>query len=195
MKSLLPFLFFLISLPSFTQNYISDTEKYQVNYRKKYLGKESPFTKEEKKNYAKSSYFNVQEKYHVAAKYSELDIKDTVIFATSKGTQVSYIRYAVLEFELDGITQKLYAYQNINLAQSANYDGYLFLPFKDLTNGISSYGGGRYLDFYIPDSDKTMLDFNLSYHPYCAYSYRFQCPLVPAENHLKIAIESGVSLK
>ena len=50
------------------------------------------------------------------------------------------------------------------------YQDYLFLPFKDETNGKDTYGGGRYLDLRIPQNDELIIDFNKAYHPFCAYN-------------------------
>jgi uncharacterized protein (DUF1684 family) len=36
-----------------------------------------------------------------------------------------------------------------------------------------------------------VIDFNEAYNPYCAYSDRFSCPLVPKENNLDVAIRAG----
>jgi len=77
------------------------------------------------------------------------------------------------------------------------YGGGLFLPFKDRTNGIETYGGGRYLYDTIKgadlgaDPDCVLLDFNFAYNPSCAYSPQWTCPLAPAENTLPLRIEAG----
>jgi uncharacterized protein (DUF1684 family) len=77
------------------------------------------------------------------------------------------------------------------------YGGGLFLPFKDRTNGIETYGGGRYLYDTIKgadlgaDSDAILLDFNFAYNPSCAYSPQWTCPLAPAENTLPLRVEAG----
>lgn len=194
MKHILTFIFIAFVTSAMAQSYTQEIKKYQEEYRAKYLGKESPFTKEEKKKYKLTSYFPIQEKYKVEVAYRELEKKDTLLFLTSKGTEVAYIRYAELKFEIDGNAYTLFAYQNVKMAMSKDYNGYLFLPFKDLTSGESTYGGGRYLDFSIPKEAKVYIDFNKSYHPYCAYSDRFYCPVVPQENWLKVAIEAGVRL-
>ena len=72
------------------------------------------------------------------------------------------------------------------------YKDYLFLPFTDLTNGDTTYGGGRYIDMRIPEKNTIILDFNQSYNPYCAYGGNYSCPIPPAENNLDIAITAGV---
>jgi len=81
------------------------------------------------------------------------------------------------------------------------YGGGLFLPFKDLTSGRETYGGGRYLYDTIKGADigagsgpdELVLDFNFAYNPSCAYSPRWVCPLSPSENSLPFRIEAGES--
>jgi uncharacterized protein (DUF1684 family) len=67
-----------------------------------------------------------------------------------------------------------------------------FLPFTDETNGMESYGGGRYIDLNVPKGNKLIIDFNSAYNPYCAYNDKYSCPIVPRENYLKTRIEAGV---
>jgi hypothetical protein len=81
---------------------------------------------------------------------------------------------------------KLTAYQEIPDAD----DG-LFVPFKDRTTGNESYGGGRYLNVTDVGDSTVTIDFNNAYNPYCAYNDQYACPLVPAENTLRIAIRAG----
>ena len=77
------------------------------------------------------------------------------------------------------------------------YGGGLFLPFRDPTNGSSTYGGGRYLLDTAKGADlggetgALVLDFNYSYHPSCFYSSRWSCPLPPPRNTLAVAVEAG----
>lgn len=77
------------------------------------------------------------------------------------------------------------------------YGGGVFLPFRDLTSGRDTYGGGRYLLDSIKGADlgaedgRAVLDFNFAYNPSCAYSSRFVCPLAPQVNWLPQAIMAG----
>ncbi|MFQ5576785.1 MAG: DUF1684 domain-containing protein, partial [Anaerolineae bacterium] len=77
------------------------------------------------------------------------------------------------------------------------YGGGVFLPFKDLTAGQTTYGGGRYLLDSIKSADlgcegsRLIVDFNFAYNPSCAYNARWHCPLPPAENRLPVAIPAG----
>ncbi len=78
------------------------------------------------------------------------------------------------------------------------YCGGVFLPFADATSGRETYGGGRYLldtiksaDLGVAADGRTVLDFNFSYNPSCAYSDRYVCPLSPRQNRLPASIRAG----
>ena len=73
----------------------------------------------------------------------------------------------------------------------------LFLPFRDAGSGLESYGAGRYLDVPVVEQGGELwvtLDFNLAYHPYCAYGEGWTCPLPPAANWLAAAVRAGERL-
>ena len=63
--------------------------------------------------------------------------------------------------------------------------------FKDLTNGHTTYGGGRYARLMREDDGMYVIDFNNAYNPYCAYNPAYICPLPPPQNHLDFAVEAG----
>ncbi len=113
---------------------------------------------------------------------------------TYSGLTRLYRQYATLQFEVAGQAHTLLLYQNLTLiSKDSAYRDYLFLPFKDATNGETTYGGGRYLDFRMADIQDGMLiiDFNKCYNPYCAYSDGYNCPIPPRENHLEIEVAAG----
>ncbi len=84
----------------------------------------------------------------------------------------------------------------------AGYAGGLFLPFRDATNGASTYGAGRYLLDTAkgadlggdPSAGRLVLDFNFAFHPSCAFDSHWSCPLAPPENRLDLAVEAGERL-
>lgn len=94
-------------------------------------------------------------------------------------------RYGEYSFQLT-----LYEYASKGLSRISTP---LFLPFKDPSNGDTSYGGGRYLDIprEILQADTVIIDFNLAYNPLCAYSDGFNCPIPPTENHLDFPVHAG----
>ena len=83
------------------------------------------------------------------------------------------------------------------------YAGGLFLPFRDGTSGSETYGAGRYLLDTIKGADQgaddatgaLLLDFNLAFHPSCAYDPRWVCPLAPPENRLDLPVPAGERLR
>ena len=70
----------------------------------------------------------------------------------------------------------------------------LFVPFGDLTNGVETYSGGRFLDLDRTPTGFYDLDFNRAYHPYCVYNPTYDCPVPPRENRLAVAIPAGERL-
>ncbi len=110
---------------------------------------------------------------------------------TSSERTPVYRRYGYVDFTINNQKQRLTVYQNIALSKVKGMEDYLFIPFKDSTSTITTYGGGRYLDFKITRATFVLIDFNLAYNPYCAYSHHFSCPIPPAENTLLIGIEAG----
>ncbi len=68
----------------------------------------------------------------------------------------------------------------------------LFLIFGDQTNGVETYGGGRFLYTAPPDkAGRVILDFNKAYNPPCVFTPYATCPLPPAQNRLPIRVEAG----
>ena len=64
--------------------------------------------------------------------------------------------------------------------------------YGDATNGVESYGGGRFLYFDAPGEDGVIdLDFNQSYNPPCAFTAYSTCPMPPEGNVLPVAIRGG----
>lgn len=67
----------------------------------------------------------------------------------------------------------------------------LQIVFADATNGLETYGVGRFL-FVVPNVDGTVtLDFNYAVLPPCAFSYNFNCPIPPKQNRLRFAVRAG----
>ena len=109
---------------------------------------------------------------------------EPITFQTSTGDERVYYRVGTVEFEVDGQPAQLAIYK------SEDYDE-LFLPFRDATSGTETYGAGRYLEPVELANGELLVDFNLAYNPYCAYSDNFSCPLPPVENWLKAPIQAG----
>ncbi len=118
------------------------------------------------------------------------------LVGTSGDEAMPMIRAGRARFELGGVAHVLTIYW-IDV-----YGGGLFLPFRDRTAPVETYGGGRYLVDTVKGSDfpqfsrqgnsaRVTLDFNYAYNPSCAYHYRWACPLAPPENHLLGEVRAG----
>lgn len=136
-------------------------------------------------------FYEVSEAYRVTARIErETGEAREITMMTSSGVEKVYRVYGTARFSLGGSKVALELYQPIN--QGAEALKRLFLPFRDLTSGGESYGGGRYIDLAFPSGDKIDIDFNKSYNPYCAYTDGYSCPIPPKENTLPIAIKAGI---
>lgn len=111
------------------------------------------------------------------------DESEPIEFQTSTGDMQRYDRIGTLTFEVDGTEAALALYEG--------EPGEYFLPFRDATSGKETYGAGRYLEPVEVERGTFLVDFNLAYNPYCAYSEDFSCPLPPIENWLKVPIRAG----
>ncbi len=151
----------------------------------------SPFNKEEIQHHKSFKYFDIDEKYNVKTKFTIDTTHPPFEMSTTTDRKPIYRIYGYLNFSIADTSYKLTAYQNMGYKNHPEHGKYLFVPFTDLSNGKFTYGGGRYLDILIPSSNSVFLDFNETYNPYCAYSERWSCPLVPFNNHLNTSINAG----
>jgi len=150
--------------------------------------------KEKATSFKEHKFFPVNFDYRVVAQVQRLKGEPFFEIPTSGTKTPEYRRFAILRFELDGKSQELTLLQNKDNLRNPLYRNRLFLPFQDQTNGHQTYGGGRYIDLLIPEGDTMILDFNQSYHPYCAYTDGYNCPIPPRENRLNLAVEAGIIL-
>lgn len=166
--------------------------EYQLRLNKEFADSvSSPLMKEDLNHFKALDFFTISESYIVQATFSRIE-GEVFEMKTSTDRKPKYRVYGLLKFQMGNKNLQLFVYQNLDLMKKPGYEDYLFLPFSDLTNGKESYIGGRYLDMRIPKSEKVIVDFNKAYNPYCAYNYKYSCPIVPMENDLAIEIKAGV---
>ena len=78
---------------------------------------------------------------------------------------------------------------DLDVRRLAAYGGGLFVPVKDASAGVASYGGGRYLLDTVKGADlgggdgRLILDFDFAYNPSCAYDPGLGVPAGPAGEH------------
>ena len=166
---------------------VLEWRKEQDNFFKTH--QRSPLLPKEKSHFRGLKYYPADSRYFFSGKIERfvLHINNPnyyATFLTNKGMNKRYIRYGKFRFHLDGKDWVIEIYKSI-------LSDYLFIPFKDLTNGKETYEGGRYIDAEILDGYQMILDFNMAYHPLCAYNDKFVCPIPPRENFLGVQIKAG----
>lgn len=168
-------------------------EKFQKDLNAEYTdAKTSPLLAEDLAHFKALDFYPINEKSFVVAQFIRTDDEKPFEMPTSTTRKPLYVKYGEARFQMEGKEFKLNIYRNIELSKKEEYKDYLFLPFSDLTSGKESYIGGKYIDLKIPSGNTIVIDFNLSYNPYCAYSPKYSCPKVPLENDLGIEIKAGV---
>lgn len=154
--------------------------------------KESPLMESDLKIFKGLDFYPVDAEFIVEARFVKSEKEKPFEMKTTGDRRPMYVKFGELHFELGGKSHKLNVYRNIELTKKEEYRDHLFLPFSDETSGNETYIGGRYIDLRIPKSDTLIIDFNRAYNPYCAYNYKYSCPIVPLENDLKVAVKAGV---
>ena len=152
----------------------------------------SPLTNKDRKSFRSLDFFPFDSTYIVSAK---LKVTPDMPFFKMKTTtdRLSEERvYGIVSFILNGKSYQLNVYQGKENLEDPEYVDYLFLPFLDDTNGGTSYGGGRYIDLRIPESDRISIDFNKAYNPLCVYNVKYSCPIVPRANYLDSDVKAGM---
>jgi uncharacterized protein len=149
----------------------ADRKKKNTEFKK---GEKSPVPEKERRKFKGLHYFPVDATYRVEAIFVRDSSQAPFKMKTTTARLPEYVKYGELYFNVQEKPCTLTVYQNLELIQKPGYEDYLFIPFTDETNGFDSYGGGRYIDFRIPASEK-------------AYS----CPIPPAENQLQVHIMAG----
>ncbi|GAA1443173.1 DUF1684 domain-containing protein [Leifsonia poae] len=111
--------------------------------------------------------------------------REVTVDAAVEGLQHVYEAPGVVEFELDGVPQRLTVF-------NGSAPGSLFALFTDATSGVTTYAANRSLEIAAPGADgSVLLDFTRAVNLPCAYTEFAICPLPPSENRLAVAIEAG----
>ncbi len=129
-------------------------------------------------------HFPVKRKWRLQAEFIPFAQPRILRVPNILGMEIAQKCPGVLRFKAGGKIHELLA-----LEESAET---LFVIFADATTGSKTYGGGRYLQVQIPDTQgKTIIDFNKAYNPPCVFTPYATCLLPPPENRLPISIKAG----
>jgi uncharacterized protein (DUF1684 family) len=146
---------------------------------------QSPLSREQQNRFQGLSYFAENDSLRLEVKVDEFPVRESFEMQTSTGDVQLYEKFGKFRFVVDGEEAELTIYQS---------DHGFFLPFVDSLAGRETYPAGRYLEPEPLPGGRFLVDFNISYNPYCAYNEMWSCPITPAENHLKVAIRAGEKL-
>lgn len=152
----------------------------------------SPLKEKDRKKFKGLDFFIFDSTYVITAKLTRTPDEKPFKMKTTTDRLPNYVKYGVIEFELESKSHQLDIFQNLDILDDEGYEDYLFLPFLDNTNGEGSYSGGRYVEGSIPEGDIIVIDFNTAYNPYCAYNDKYSCPIVPRSNYIDANIMAGV---
>jgi uncharacterized protein len=151
---------------------------------------QSPVPADHRASFAPLSYFPVDPSYRVPAMLRVAEGSPAIDMPTSTGQRRPMRRIGTLAFTLNGQPLSLGAFVEADEKELRR----LFVPFGDLTNGLETYPGGRYLDLERTATGIYDLDFNRAYHPFCLFNAAYDCPYPPPESRLKVPIRVGERL-
>lgn len=186
--------FIVFNFIACVSNQSLDVDKYQQNLKDEWTNPETtPLKDDEKEKFKGITFFPFNEELVFKADFTQIENGKTIPFPTSAKKIKNYKEYGKVNFVLNEKHFELTIYASDPPIKG--YENSLFLPFTDDTNGVTTYGGGRYIDLEIKDikNKKVTIDFNKAYNPYCAYSKYYNCPIPPANNYLETEINAGVS--
>jgi len=152
----------------------------------------SPLKEKDRKKFKGLDFYKFDSTYFVTAKFTRTPDEKPFKMRTTTDRLPNYVKYGIVEFQLEGKSHQLDIFQNLDVLEEEEYEDYLFLPFLDNTNGEGSYSGGRYVEGKIPEGNTIIIDFNTAYNPYCAYNDKYSCPIVPRQNYVDANIMAGV---
>lgn len=196
MKKILLLLLLIIPFLTFAQSkraYKKEIKKFRKHYKQEFLDEaRSPFYNN-KKGMKDMRFYKAKREYKLQANFRRTADAQPFKMATYSGNTQDYVLYGIASVMLEGKKMDVNIYQSLRLSEMDEYKDHLFIPFKDLTNDDSTYGGGRYIDMKMSDIKNGIvtIDFNRCYNPWCAFSDGYNCPVPPVENHFDLAINAG----
>jgi len=165
-----------------SESYFDTIKKQRDIFLKNLMSeKDSPISSI--KDFSGIKYFEADKNFIVDADFKAESAGQGMILMTDS-TQTEIKRAGTATFSVDGKTF------TVNVFDEGEY--FLF-PFRDLTSGKETYGGGRFINISKDKlkDDKLEIDFNNAHNFYCAYNESFICPIPPKENFINTEIKAG----
>ncbi len=128
--------------------------------------------------------FPVDPAWRFDARFEPYDPPKQIPMTSVVGTVERERSPGAVAFEIGGATHRL---DPIFERGESDY----WIVFGDRTNGVDTYGGGRFVYVAPPVGGRTVLDFNKAYNPPCVFTPYSTCPLPPPQNRLPFRVEAG----
>ncbi len=173
------------------KNYSDELSAYRKTYKSGFLeDPRSPLNEDDLKHL---DFYPPNQDWKLQCECSKVENAKPFELPTYSGITRTYIAHSKVKCAYKNQDLGFYLYKNLTQPANPLYKNYLFLPFKDETNSIETYGGGRYINLYESDiqDGKIVIDFNKCYNPWCAYSDGYNCPIPPKDNHFELSVLAG----
>lgn len=165
-----------------SESYVDTVKKQRDSFVKNLMSEDdSPIAS--LKDFSGIKYFEADKNFIIDADFKSESAGQGMILMTDS-TQTEIKKAGTATFSVNGKTF------TVNVFDEGEH--FLF-PFRDLTSGKETYGGGRFIN--IPkeslNDDKLEIDFNNAHNFYCAYNESYICPIPPKENFIDAEIRAG----
>jgi len=172
-------------------SYAVEIENHREEYKQEFLKDERSPLREP--DFEFMHFFPADDSYNCDCKFDRTPDAKPFTLATVSGKNKIFTKYGIATCNINKKLTEVHIYQSHQTISMPGFKDHLFIPYKDLTSGESTYGGGRYIDLKTGDikNGRVAIDFNKCYNPWCMYSDGYNCPIPPQENHLDVAIEAG----
>lgn len=172
--------------------YFESVKQFRVSTNVLFYSANSPLADSLKPHFEGINYFPVDTNYKVIANFEKITSATTFSFPTTGDIADKYRVMGKIHFTLKNKNCVLEVY--LNEDAPADSKPTYFIPFYDLTNSVTTYGGGRFLDIPVITGNQTIIDFNMAYQPFCVYNHDFSCPIPPLKNKIEVAVMAGERL-
>jgi len=134
------------------------------------------------KNFQGIPYYDYNPNFRIKA-FFEPKFNQTMEIPNVLGQMIEWKVMGILKFEIAGKPLELTVLDEL---------GKFFVIFADNTNGVDTYPTGRYMYVDYPNrTGNTVIDFNFSYNPPCAFTSFATCPIPPKVNRMDVDILAG----
>lgn len=130
--------------------------------------------------------FPASSAWQVQARFEPYDPPRQIEHPTVLGTDQPAEVPGVAIFNIDD-----HEYRLTPILEKGPHGDELLFVFRDLTSGVETYQGGRFLVAPMPTDGRLVLDFNRAHNPPCAFTPYATCPVPRPENRLALRVTAG----